>query len=420
MKGTLNYEIRQLKNSRGSIQLVHRFGRNKVVVYSTGIKIDPIKHWNHRKQRVKLITAQKNAARTNRFLDEKSSEANKKLTELAFSNPNYSKVDVIRIFDELFGKRKKRNNFQNLLECYEWYFEHFSKNPTTSTQRPLSNGTARSFKRSFKIFKTFSLSKGNLQYEDITMEFYEEFLDYLRGYDYSNNYIANHIKNLKTIMNYALLRGYHNNLTFKRRDFAKPNEEVDAVYLNTEELKKIASLDLPKGQSVCRDLFLIGAYTGLRVSDFNRLEKENIKIIDGRYYVEILSKKSNKMLLIPCHPTVVNILKKYGNNPPPRKPDQNINRDLKLIGEKAELFEEVSITKTIGGVRTSNYYKKYELISTHTARRSFCTNAYYADMPTLDIMTISGHKTEKAFYTYIKASSLDKAKKIGQHPFFNQ
>ena len=69
----------------------------------------------------------------------------------------------------------------------------------------------------------------------------------------------------------------------------------------------------------------------------------------------------------------------------------------------------------------SNRYSgtsKYDLIKNHTARRSFCTNAYIAGMSTLDIMAISGHSSEKTFLNYIKISADERAVKIAENPFF--
>ena len=100
-------------------------------------------------------------------------------------------------------------------------------------------------------------------------------------------------------------------------------------------------------------------------------------------------------------------------------PDQHINEALKSIARKAKLKEEVTIKKTIGGKLVETVYKKHQLVTNHTARRSFCTNAYKADMPVVDIMAISGHTSEKVFYNYIKASSLERLEKISSHAFFN-
>jgi hypothetical protein len=55
---------------------------------------------------------------------------------------------------------------------------------------------------------------------------------------------------------------------------------------------------------------------------------------------------------------------------------------------------------------------KYAWVSSHTARRSFCTNEYLAGTPSDLIMSISGHKTEKAFKKYIKADKMKKASMI--------
>lgn len=420
MRGTLNFAIRKLSSAKVSIQVIHRFGRNNEIRYSTGQFINSPEYWNELKQRVKNVKAQPDAFKINRFLDRLALQIGGELEDLFYANPSYEKKDVKRILNKIFGKSNKEGaQTPSLIECYRWYILHFSKNPNPTTRKPLSNGTIRSFKTSLKIFEEYIDCNGHLDYEDISMATYEDFVDYLKNKNYSNNYIANHIKNLKTILNYSLSRGYHNNTVHKRREFAKPNESVDTIYLTLDELKQIEQLQLPKGQSVSRDLFLIGAHTGLRVSDFNRLSKENLEYFDGRYYFKIDTQKTARSLLIPCHPVTLKIIENYGFAPPPRKLDQHINRDLKIIGEKAGLTSNVEITKTIGGKRKTLKFKKYELISTHTARRSFCTNAYKAGMPTLDIMTISGHQTEKVFYEYIKASSLERAKRIAEHPFFN-
>ena len=75
-------------------------------------------------------------------------------------------------------------------------------------------------------------------------------------------------------------------------------------------------------------------------------------------------------------------------------------------------------SEILGGKIIQKEYPKYKLITNHTGRRSFCTNAYLSEMPTIDIMAISGHSTEKVFYNYIKVSDLDRAKKIASHNFF--
>ena len=73
---------------------------------------------------------------------------------------------------------------------------------------------------------------------------------------------------------------------------------------------------------------------------------------------------------------------------------------------------------TKGGERKREVLKKHDLISVHTARRSFATNAYLQNVPTSSIMKITGHRTEKSFLKYIKISQEDNANKLVNHPFF--
>jgi hypothetical protein len=96
-----------------------------------------------------------------------------------------------------------------------------------------------------------------------------------------------------------------------------------------------------------------------------------------------------------------------------------MNDYLKEIGEKAKFNSSVEIISTKGGVRNREVFKKYELITVHTARRSFATNAYLHDVPAISIMKITGHRTEKSFLKYIKISQEDNANKLINHPFFS-
>lgn len=92
-----------------------------------------------------------------------------------------------------------------------------------------------------------------------------------------------------------------------------------------------------------------------------------------------------------------------------------MNEYIKEVGELAEIKEKETLFKTRGTLRIESTPSKYELICTHTARRSFATNLYLQGVPSYTIMQITGHKTEKAFLRYIKVSSLQHAILLNQH-----
>jgi integrase len=222
-------------------------------------------------------------------------------------------------------------------------------------------------------------------------------------------------------MNEALDKKLTDNMDFKSRRFKKVGEESENIYLTEAELSKIYKLNLskPKDKTLAqvRDVFIIGCYTGLRYSDLFSINNENL--FDKNSKLRIKTEKTGELVIIPLHSYIKEIIKKHGGIPQYKLGNQTMNESLKDIGEKAGLKESILISSTQGGVVQTKPYKKYELIGVHTARRSFATNAYLKDIPTISIMKITGHKTEKSFLKYIKISQQDNANKLTNHPFFN-
>ncbi|MEI6901162.1 MAG: tyrosine-type recombinase/integrase [Bacteroidota bacterium] len=143
-------------------------------------------------------------------------------------------------------------------------------------------------------------------------------------------------------------------------------------------------------------------YTGLRHSDWDKVSKD--KIHDGK--LNIRTQKTNEPVIIPVKPLVREILEKYETIPVPS--NQKTNDALKWIGQKAH-------DKKLG----KSNFQKWREIRTHTARRSFATNAYLAGIPMRDIMQITGHRTTDSFLTYIRVTKIETAEKLRDHPFFS-
>lgn len=254
------------------------------------------------------------------------------------------------------------------------------------------------------------LFKRKIDFNTVDLDFYFDYKKYLiDNLKLSTNSIGKHIQIIKMLMNDATERGINDNLAFKSKRFATVREKVDSVYLKENELSILGSYDLSAETRLekVRDLFLIGCYTGLRFSDFSIL---NPKAIEERM-IEIKQQKTNENIVIPIRDEVAKILDKYNGNLPTVISNQKMNKYLKEICEKIDCLQvKETITYTKGGQTIVQNIEKYKLISTHTARRSFCTNEYLAGTPTITIMAISGHKTEKSFMRYIKVTPKEHAK----------
>ena len=80
--------------------------------------------------------------------------------------------------------------------------------------------------------------------------------------------------------------------------------------------------------------------------------------------------------------------------------------------KKAKIDELIEIKETRGGEVTKRYYKKYDLICTHTARRTGATLMYLDGIPIYDIMKVTGHKSVTTLEKYIWADKLEVAQKL--------
>ncbi len=274
-----------------------------------------------------------------------------------------------------------------------------------------------------KAYKTFNniinAFNSAIAFEEINIKFYEKFVKHLTDNNYSQNTIGKDIKFIKIIMRDALERGYHNNNAYSFREFKSFNVEVDNVYLTESELNSISKLDLSdKPQlEIHRDILIIGSYTGLRISDLKRIERKNIKKKNGLYLLEIFTKKTKATAIIPIKPIVFKILEKHDFNIP-KISEQKLNLNIKKICKMADINEQIEKQEIKGGKTIFTSLPKYDRVSIHTCRRTFCTLMYLAGVPTIDIRAISGHKTETTFLNYIKVTKSQTAERLANNPFF--
>ncbi|USD26596.1 site-specific integrase [Flagellimonas marinaquae] len=380
--------------------------------YSTGEKIDP-KFWNKKNQRAK---------ETRKF--PQYPEFNARLDMLANGiNTAFRKLlnDGIQPNNEILKKAFLQAVEGNVIQPDKITLLNFIEKYIDESKTSKKEGTLKAYKTAFRYLKEYSQKiKKPLDFDTITLEFYNQYTGYLTyEHNLSANTVGKHIKTLKTFLNEATDRGINQNMDFKKRKFKTTREESDSIYLSVDELKNIESIDFsdsPRLDKV-RDLFLIGCFTGLRFSDFTQIKPENIDY--GKSILQIRTQKTGQRVSIPLHATVKRILKKYNNELPKAYVNQVMNKYLKDVASISGLKQLVQTTITKGGKVQKNNCPKYELVTTHTARRSFATNLYLADVPSISIMKITGHKTERSFMQYIKISQEENADKLLNHPFFN-
>jgi integrase len=422
--GTVRFSLKNSSSpNETSINFNYTYGRGNRLKFSTGYKVLP-KYWDSTKQRIRAIAHLSNRENVNSSLTEIESSFLKGITKLQGKDDKFDKDVLKDLYYNIINKKDPVNSSKAIefLEFGDQFVEQKMKQLGLTSTGSLSLITIRAYKQTIKKIREYSKAYGRkVEFKTIDLEFYYSFVNYLEEKDMSLNTIGKHIKNIIALMNRATEDGINTNLAYRHREFRRVSENTTAIYLTTDEINKIENLDLTNNKpwEQARDLFLIGYYTGQRVSDFNGLGIKDIRIFDGKEVFEITQKKTSKTIYIPVHPNLKTIFRKrYNGKSPLRMPEPLINEYIKKVALKAKINDSVVSTKTKGGKKNSVTKKKYNLVGTHSARRSFCTNAYLSKMPVIDIMAVSGHTTEKEFYKYIKVTPQERAVKIAGSAFF--
>jgi integrase len=281
----------------------------------------------------------------------------------------------------------------------------------------VSEGTRKDYLNTLMHLKAFDEYRGkSLSWKSADYQYYLSFVAYLKEKQLKGSTIDKIIKNLKLFLQQADLQDNISvNPDFKRiisgkSLFAKVNrEETDHIYLDEAEIKMITDAKMPDARlAEIRDLFVIQCWTGLRISDLSRLERGNI----ANGLLSIKTKKTKESVVIPVTGELQKVLNKYPEQLPSPPSDQHFNREIKKVCNLAGITEPIMAEVKTNGMTVIKQVPKYELVTSHTARRSFATNLYRRGLPASQIMLLTGHKTEGAFLRYIKVSKEDNARDV--------
>ena len=263
--------------------------------------------------------------------------------------------------------------------------------------RKVSKKTLQMYRVTQKKLQSFiaSLGRKDMPLADVDAVFGRQFTSYLQAKGYANNTIGREIKNLKVFLN-ALDADRKQLVDIDKLRVLR--EDVDNIYLTEEELQAMHDVELPTHLDRVRDCFLLLAWTGCRYSDLQQIDKSNIKgeVLSFRQH------KTNNRVAIPIHPVVREIFEKYEYELPTEITNQKFNDYLKDVARLSGITSTETKTRTEGGRLTTTRSEKWQLVTSHTGRRSFATNMYKRGLPSIMIMSITGHKTESAFLKYIK------------------
>ena len=352
-----------------------------------------------------------------RIQEEEERQEQERLRQIKEQEEEARKADVI-LFLENFLEGIKNGRIKNGAENY-----------TLNTCKVWSNFLG--------ILKRF-IQISPFTWKDINKALADRFVSFMEKNGYMVTSINKYIICFKAMIQNAMDQELHNNLIALRAFSKKKIQETDKakeIYLTKTELQALYEMPLEGLKDKVRDVFLVGCYTCQRFSDYARLEKENFtKTAKGTKVVRIVQEKTGNDVVIPIlNDNLLHIAEKYGYDIP-KVNDVILNRYIKqilkelsstvpslarkertLLTMKEREKEKQGLVSFERDNKGNVIKPRYELVSSHTARRSGITNLYLSgNFDTYQMMSISGHRDEKTFYEYIKLSSDEVADSIAK------
>lgn len=398
-----------IKKNKADASIYFRFTHGRQKSYFTkftGEKI-PTKAWDADKQKVKHLVI------TGAY----ASKINDKLVHIEKTFEEQTKgVDVTPALLERIWISLDEKKGISFLEYFEDWVEKSKTEINPKTKRPYSEETQKKYLRSYRTFKEFCTECYPVNFKGLDDHFHKDIIKWLESKDLAENTIGAYLKNIKVCAKDAA-RKHPVNPFILSQDFFLPSGETHSLYVSLSELEKIRKY-IPKEKYLLnvRNWFIIGCFTGLRVSDWWRVGR----IAGDMIYIKPeKTKNTNEAIAIPVLPEVQEVLNTYGM--PYAISEVKFNKWIKDIFKGAGFEEmvygarsvDVSSEKEDTKMRKqTGYFPKWQLISSHTCRRSFATNMYLSGIDTLTIMSITGHRTEKSFLKYIKVTPTQHAERL--------
>lgn len=345
------------------------------------------------------------------------------------------KKERIKEEKRLLNKKRKEVEQANIWNFLDKFVDDIKTGERLNGNDPYTPATCKSWGSFRKLFNAFDPGH-KLTWTDVNRELVTKFLKHLKDNDYMTTSINKYLVTFRAMVGYAYDDRLHENDRalgcFSKLKIEERDKAVE-IYLNESELQALAEMKLEGLKEQVRDVFLVGCYTCQRVSDYNNITPDSFTTTaKGTPIIRLIQQKTRNEVKIPImNPNLQAICEKY-NYRLPSVVDVILNRYIKEIlkqlsetvpslavkvptkltmkQKKNEAEEKLKVERTSKG---QVMMPRYECVTTHTARRSGITNMYLTHKYNIvQMMHVSGHKTQKTFMDYIKLSSDEIADEI--------
>lgn len=403
---SINFYLKKDPKSSRTEQAIYLYIREKgkALNLHTGFWVNPTQ-WNIKKQEAKNSFGVRRygagagdlkafgSPELNTALSDFKDRVQKEIFNIKSKNPAATFGDLKAELMKIFREDKQEKSFFEMLD-------EFIK----VRRNDLAENSLKKFITLQNHLNSFqSAERYQISFKSVNLLFFDKFRDYcFNTLRHTNNTLHKNVGFLKLFLTWAEARGVDICEDFKK--FSAKSEKVDVVYLTEGELMKLYKLDLKSRPSFekVRDVFCFACFTGQRFSDVSKFNFHDVR----EDFWNLRTTKTKDVLKIPLNEFSKGILAKYSESGRlPSISSQKTNQILKDLCKFAGIDELFSIVHYRGATRIEETFPKYELVATHTARRTFVTLSLEKGMRPETLMEITGHKDYKTFKKYIKITS---------------
>ncbi|NME66595.1 site-specific integrase [Flammeovirga aprica] len=388
---TINLFIKNKDVKQTSITAIIRDGGKRIIL-STGIKIPP-KHWSAKNQ--KVLGVNPDAIQYNRIITEFKSKA--------FSIYQDAKLKGLIVNGEymremMTPKEKAVSKVNTFWDAYDNYLEYISNKNADKTIKKfntLKNKHLKGFEETKKV--SFDL-------DNIGVTFFNSFQSFLESHQKLRvDSVGKYLKNFKTFLNWCVLMNITENEEYKKFKVKHQPQTLRPI-LTKAEIEKLSNTSFDADYlNNAKDLLVLSCLTGLRFSDYSKINKAHIRTDqNGKRYITIRQTKTNEPIEVPLNKTSNRIVDDLLEGVKVRViSNQKLNKYIKEVCKLAEIDELFEVHEFRGKFKTSKKVHKYELIETHTGRRSFASNLLIDGLNSEIVMKFTGHTDYKSFMRYV-------------------
>ena len=346
-------------------------------------------HWDFDKNKPKRNCPDKE--QIERLIIEKLKVFNETILELNATQKEYTSNSLINRVEKPFKLKTVEIIFNEQINILE---------------KAQNFGSLHLYKYTCKSLKTFN-SHLNFYFSDIDTVWLKKFEKWLRNKNLSDNSIGIIYRTLRTVYNIAIEEKCVNPQLYPFRSYkvSKLHKETAKRALTKSDIKRIINYEASnEREQLSLDIFIFSYLMGgINFVDIASLIKDNI-VNNQLVYTR---KKTNKLIKLPIHPTVYELIEKYHNPENPylfpilfayhKTEQQKANRIHKIIGKTNKDLKEIGES-----------LKLPITLTTYVARHSFATVLKRSGVKTSVISESLGHSSEKVTQYYLDSFENDK------------